>query len=228
MKKKTIALLMVVVMLFGVTVGGTIAWLTASTSKVENTFTVGNIRIELDETNVDKATDTNTTDDVTVNEVERDKANTYKLIPGTTYIKDPVVRVLPNSEKSYVFVQIEEKNNKVGNTTIIEFEKNTTGWTPYADGTDADNGVYVYYQIVEATGTDTWASNSLLVEYTDNETSAKYNITINDELTKTQLETINNLAADNKPSLVFKACAIQFENLDVAEAWALADPLLNP
>ena len=53
MKKKTIALLMVVVMLFGVTVGGTIAWLTASTSKVENTFTVGNINIQLDETNVD-------------------------------------------------------------------------------------------------------------------------------------------------------------------------------
>lgn len=35
MKKKTIALLMAVVMLFGVTVGGTLAWLKAETTEVK-------------------------------------------------------------------------------------------------------------------------------------------------------------------------------------------------
>lgn len=221
MKKRTVALLMAVVMLFGAAVGGTIAWLTAETDEVVNTFTVGDINIELDETDVDNSTEGK----------DRDKANEYKLIPGTTYVKDPIVRVLPNSEKSYVFIQIEEKNNVIDETTIIEFTKNTTGWTPYAAGTNENAGVYVYYQIVNATDKDTtWSSESLLTEYTKQGTDPveKYNITINDELTKTQLETINGLAADAKPELVFKACAIQFDNLGVDEAWGLANPLLNP
>ena len=49
MKKKSLALLMAVVMLFGVTVGGTIAWLIAESEEVTNTFTVGKISIDLQE-----------------------------------------------------------------------------------------------------------------------------------------------------------------------------------
>ena len=52
MKKKTIALLLVMMMVFGITVGGTIAYLTDS-EKVVNTFTVGNVQIKLDEAKVD-------------------------------------------------------------------------------------------------------------------------------------------------------------------------------
>ena len=227
MKKRTIALLMAVVLLFGVAAGGTIAWLTADTKKVVNTFTVGDINIQLDETNIDNDSDKN--DDVVINGVARDKANSYKLVPGATYIKDPIVRVLPNSEKSYVFIQIEEKNNKVGETTIIQFEKNVTDWTAYAAGTNEANGVYVYYKVVNATDADTtWASNSLLTEYTKQGTNPaeKYNIKINDELTKTQLTSIKNAATI--PELVFKACAVQYENITLAQAWTEANKLLNP
>ena len=47
MKKKTIALALVLVMVFGATLGGTFAYLT-SQDTVTNTFTVGNVKITMD------------------------------------------------------------------------------------------------------------------------------------------------------------------------------------
>ena len=36
----------------------------------------------------------------------RRKANEYKLIPGHEYTKDPTVHILPESEASYVFMEV--------------------------------------------------------------------------------------------------------------------------
>ena len=102
--KKKIALLMAMVMLFAVTTAGTLAWLTAQTATVTNTFTVGDIKIVLDE----KDTDGSQTG-VTV--AGRDIANKYDIIPGTTYEKDPTVTVKANSEPCYLFVKFEEVGN---------------------------------------------------------------------------------------------------------------------
>ena len=52
MKKKIITLAIATVMLITVTVGATIAWLTAESKEVTNTFTVGNIKILLNEADV--------------------------------------------------------------------------------------------------------------------------------------------------------------------------------
>ncbi|MBQ5326849.1 MAG: hypothetical protein J6K80_06565, partial [Oscillospiraceae bacterium] len=114
--KKKIALLMAMVMLFGMTVAGTLAWLQAETDPVVNTFTVGNINITLDEADVD---DTDEDGDVT----ERDKANEYKMIPGQTYTKDPIVTVKADSEDCYLFVKVIELNNTLPGTTdkVIEW-----------------------------------------------------------------------------------------------------------
>ncbi|MGN0758520.1 MAG: SipW-dependent-type signal peptide-containing protein, partial [Candidatus Ventricola sp.] len=78
-----------------VTVGATVAYLT-STDEVVNSFTVGNVQIKLDEAkaNEDGTPDTTVTDRV--------KANSYKLLPGHTYNKDPMVTVLKGSESCYV------------------------------------------------------------------------------------------------------------------------------
>ena len=114
MKKKTIALLLVMVMIFGISVGGTIAYLT-DREAVTNTFTVGNVKIKLTETAVNEA-------GIPVNEAGQTDAevdgqweaatitandstpvgNQYKLIPGMSYDKDPMVTVLAKSEESYV------------------------------------------------------------------------------------------------------------------------------
>ena len=76
--KKAIAMVLAVMLIVALSVAGTIAWLTDTTEEVENTFTVGNINIDLTETE-----------------------NTYKIIPGTSQSKDPKVTVKGGSEAFY-------------------------------------------------------------------------------------------------------------------------------
>ena len=93
--RKILAMVMALALTAALAVGGTLAYLT-STDEVTNTFTVGNVQIKLDEAkaNTDGTLDTSTT--------KRVKTNSYKLLPGHTYNKDPMVTVLSGSEESYV------------------------------------------------------------------------------------------------------------------------------
>ena len=94
--KKFKALLVVAcaLLLVAASVFGTMAYLT-STDTVTNTFTVGKVAIKLDEAKVDA-------DGKPVTPAERVKENSYKLLPGHTYTKDPTVTVEAGSEASYV------------------------------------------------------------------------------------------------------------------------------
>lgn len=94
--KKFKALLVVAcaLLLVAASVFGTMAYLT-STDTVTNTFTVGKVKITLDEAKVN-------TDGTPVANAERVKANEYKLLPGHTYTKDPVLTVKGGSEDAYV------------------------------------------------------------------------------------------------------------------------------
>ena len=96
-KSKALLLTLCAVLLVAASVLGTMAYLT-STAKVENTFTIGKVEITLDET------------DVTNPNGPRVKANSYKLMPGTTYTKDPTVTVLKGSEDSYVRMKVTFNN----------------------------------------------------------------------------------------------------------------------
>ena len=95
---KALLLVLCAVLLVAASVMGTLAYLTSTTEVAKNTFTYGNVKITLDETDVDlygkKDGDT------------RVLKNTYKLIPGHTYIKDPVVHVEAKSEQCYVRVLV--------------------------------------------------------------------------------------------------------------------------
>lgn len=107
--KKTLVLLLAALLLVTATVFVTMAYLT-SEEKVENTFTVGKVKIKLDEAKVneygEKVLDDNGY------HVDRVKANKYKLLPNHEYVKDPTVTVLKDSEESYVrmFVTINNAN----------------------------------------------------------------------------------------------------------------------
>lgn len=94
--KKFKALLVVAcaLLLVAASVFGTMAYLT-STATVTNTFTVGKVKITLDEAKVN-------TDGTPVANAERVKVNEYKLLPGHTYTKDPVLTVKGGSEDAYV------------------------------------------------------------------------------------------------------------------------------
>ncbi|MCF0135365.1 MAG: hypothetical protein HUJ69_02980 [Lachnospiraceae bacterium] len=102
MKKRTkvLAVILAVILLMIATVFGTMAYLT-DTQSVKNTFTVGKVKIKLDQADV-KADGTYVTDKTS----RVTDGNEYKLMPGHTYIKDPTVTVLKNSESSYIRVLV--------------------------------------------------------------------------------------------------------------------------
>lgn len=133
MKKTSKALLLSLcaVVLVTASVLGTMAYLT-STDEVVNTFTVGNVVITLDETDVDNSTP---------GEDDRDKANAYKLLPGHEYVKDPIVHVGADSEDCYLFVKVENEIADIEDASkSVESQMIKAGWTVV----DADNGIYVY------------------------------------------------------------------------------------
>ena len=132
-KTKTKALLMSLcaVLLVAASVLGTMAYLTDS-KDVKNTFTVGNVTITMDETDVDDSTPNK----------ERDQANSYKLMPGHIYTKDPIIHVDANSEDCYLFVKVDNQIAAIeadGNTTVAA-QMAAKGWK----AVEGKDGIYVY------------------------------------------------------------------------------------
>ena len=107
------------VLLVTASVLGTMAYLT-SQDQVVNTFTVGNVAITLDETDVDVNGDKDSEDRV--------KANEYKLLPGHTYTKDPIVHVDADSEDCYLFVKVENGIAAIEADTKVADQMAEKGW----------------------------------------------------------------------------------------------------
>ena len=132
MKKKSLALVLALAMIVVCVVGGTLAWLTATTGSVTNTFTYGDINIKLEETDATVAEDGSATKE-------------FKMIPGYTIAKDPKVTVLAGSEKCYLFVKVDKSTNF---DTFMTYE--------IADGWTALTGVNgVFYRVVDTDGMGT-------------------------------------------------------------------------
>lgn len=93
-KSKVLILTLCAVVLVAASVMGTLAYL-ADSEEVVNTFTVGNVDITLDETDVDE-------NGKPIDGADRVKENEYHLIPGGEYVKDPTVTVVKGSEAAYV------------------------------------------------------------------------------------------------------------------------------
>jgi len=177
-------------MLMIVTVGGTVAWLTASTETVTNTFTPSDIDITLAETVDDE----------------------FKMVPGVEMKKDPVVTVLKGSEPCWVFVTVDEiaaTFPKVGDAekpadvpfaSYISYAINEDDWTKLEDG------VY-YYKQETLTESDT-----VLPEIIEGS-----KITVNSTVTKEMMDVLQVIDATN-PMLSFKAYAIQLAKFDTAAA----------
>lgn len=134
-KNKALLLSLCAVLLVAASVLGTMAYLT-SQDAVVNTFSVGSISMSLDEKDVDNSTP---------GDDDRDKANAYHLLPGHTYVKDPIIHIDPASEDAWVFVKVENgiadyeaENGKDGYTNIANQITVTNGWTAL----DGVEGVY--------------------------------------------------------------------------------------
>ena len=120
-KSKALLLTLCAVLLIAASVLGTMAYLTSS-AEVENTFTVGKVEIKLDEAKVNA-------DGIPVEGAARVQANSYKLMPGTTYTKDPTVTVKAGSEESYVRMKVTFNNATeiIALCTDPEFADEVTG-----------------------------------------------------------------------------------------------------
>jgi hypothetical protein len=128
---------------------GTLAYLQSQTKTISNVMTVGNVSITLSESKVDEfgklvtgaAPIEATSDGITGGE------NTYKLIPGLTYTKDPKITVAANSEASYLFVKVVNGIAGVESGTTIATQMTNNGWTALSGTSD------VYFKKVAATTT---------------------------------------------------------------------------
>lgn len=124
-RKKMVALLLVLMLVIGCAVGGTLAWLIANSNQVVNTFTVGNIELAL---------------------IEESQETKYNVVPGTKQTKDPYVQVAANSESCWVFVKITEANNDTGETTEGAPQKYVQ-WEINSAWKAVDGATGVYYQL---------------------------------------------------------------------------------
>lgn len=125
---KTFVAMLALVLVIGCAVGGTVAWLTAQTEPVVNTFTCGNINIDLTET--------------------KPEDRQAKIIPGVDIEKDPKVIVKANSEACWLFVKVEEEGTFTNEVTYFIDE----GWTKGDDDTKIPENVY--YRKVDAVTSD--------------------------------------------------------------------------
>ena len=132
MKKKILVACLCVALAVLTIAGTTLAYLT-SHDTVTNTFTVGNVQITLDEAQVNAAGKPINQDGTVVTDLaaaKRVKENSYKLIPGHTYTKDPTVTVKAPSEESYVrmLVTVTFDKKLTNEQLAINLDKIFTGY----------------------------------------------------------------------------------------------------
>lgn len=140
--KKTIAIIMLVVLVSAVSVLGTLAYLTASDS-VTNTFTVGKVAITLDEARVNEAgqpvkqnKETGDWEVCDLKDAPRIDQNNYKLLPGHTYVKDPTIHVDGSSEDCYIRATVTITNGKAWAEIVTNYAAGNIG--NIVKGTDDD------------------------------------------------------------------------------------------
>ena len=194
-RKKILALAVCAMVLITGSVLGTMAWLTAETDEVVNTFTYGNINIDLNEHVYDPGQNA-------LGEELTKSADNYLIIPGIDLPKDPFVTVKAGSEDCYLFVKVEESEGFAeGKVTYAVDESWTKG-----DGTKIPANVY-YRQVSQPA--DDVSYNVLK----DNK------IFVSENLTKDEVKEMQQ--SQVRPTLKFTAYAIQAEGIDSAEtAWS--------
>lgn len=208
MKKKILVACLCVALAVLTIAGTTLAYLT-SQDTVTNTFTVGNVQIKLDEAKANA-------DGSLVPNADRVKANSYKLIPGHTYNKDPMVTVLKGSESSYIKMTV--TFSKAAELDAI-FAPNGADMTSIFKGYDSTNWIYKGNTKDAANNTRTyefWYKETVAAPDADVALDALFDsITVPGTITGDQLETIKDM------TITVNAYAIQADGFANAEAaWA--------
>lgn len=200
MKKKGLTLVLALALMVVGAVGGTLAWLTAESDTVTNTFTSSDITVKLAET---KGQGTS-------------NKKTFKMIPGHELEKDPKAWVVSGSEDCFLFVKLDKSGDF---DTYLTYEM-AKGWEQVPGTTNvysrkvtsnemsADDGKTKAFPVL--------ANNQVTVK--DTVTKADMEALNKDSAAKPTL-TITAYA-----SQLYKNATVKFEP---AEAWANVNPV-NP
>ena len=197
-RTKVLILALSAILLMAATVFATVAYLT-STDGVNNTFTVGNVHITMDEADVDEY-------GAPVSPAARVTENTYKLVPGRTYTKDPKIHLAAGSEDCYIFVKIESAVSVVSSSISTQMAAN--GWVQLTDGEDQPVAGVFYY---------TEASNAVISANAD----TVKDIPVFQSFAVDEFETYETLGGAGTKAVAVTAYAIQAYGFETpAEAWA--------
>lgn len=192
-----IALALVLVLLVGGVIGGTLAWLTAQSDSVNNVFTPSNISVELTET-----------------------PREYKMVPGHTIAKNPKVIVNTGSEPCWLFVEVAELH-KLNEYIEYEVLQTANTWTRGKGDYDAETNPEgdnippnVYYREVGTDDMGEWFP--ILVND---------QVTVKEAVTEEMMDAITT--PNPQPTLTFTAYAVQLfstngDRFEVDEAWDIA------
>lgn len=208
-KSKALLLSLCAVLLVAASVLGTMAYLT-SRDQVVNTFTVGSVAIKLDEAKANP-------DGSLVGNADRVKANSYKLLPGHEYKKDPMVTVLNGSEASYVKMTV--TFSKANELDAIFAPNGGANLTSIFNGYDSTNWIYKGNTKDETKNTRTyefWYKETVGAPDGDIALDALFDsITVPGAITNEQLASIKGM------TITVNAYAIQADGFANAEAaWA--------
>ena len=208
MKKKFLVACLCVALAVLTIAGTTLAYLT-SQDEVINTFTVGKVEIKLDEAKANA-------DGTLVEGADRVKTNSYKLIPGHTYNKDPMVTVLSGSESSYIKMTV--TFSKANELDAI-FDPDGATLTTIFNGYDSSNWTYKGNTKNAADNTRTyefWYKEAVAAPDGNVALDALFDsITVPGSITNEQLKTIEGM------TITVNAYAIQADGFtDAADAWS--------
>ena len=192
-KNKALLLALCAVSLVTASVFGTMAYLTDNKT-VTNTFTVGSVAITMDETDVD-------------GNAGRDTENSYKLLPGHTYEKDPQIHVDPTSEDCYLFVKVE---NGIKDIESKEADKSVAAQMANNGWAEVNGQIGIYVKM---------NGNALQIVKGNETVNVFETLTIDGSVNGDTLKTY-----DGK-SIKVTAYAVQkdgFENMDANKIWTTA------
>ena len=107
-RKRILLTMVALVLVCAVSVMGTLAYLTAQSKAVTNTFVAAGIgTMKLDESEA-KLANANQPGIYTLDTSKRVQANNYTVIPGTEIPKDPIVTIETLDVEAYLFVSVDD------------------------------------------------------------------------------------------------------------------------
>lgn len=164
MKKKLLMTLTITLCAVALVVGsvvGTIAYL-RSTAYVTNVFTYGKVLVTLDEAAIADDGFSLKSDLTERNSI----GNKYKLLPGVTYTKDPIIHVDKDSEETYLFLRVENGLAEIeAETATVDSNGDGVATNKTVHDQLTENGWVLMNQDNETWGFDTYGNGTNIYCY---------------------------------------------------------------